>query len=518
MKLSRWRIAVLAFFFLAPFLALIVYAFYALWEEGWSLYASLILIASVSVGYYLAYRWQASKKLLRVDFDEPLHWTDRDKQAWKLVEARAQQVNNLEADKLVEMNFYTDTGKEMALELARIYHPKAADPIASLTIPEILAVVELASHDLAEMVEKYLPGGHLLTVRDWKRAKQAADWYETASNVYWGVSAIFAPYSTALRYLATKVGMSTPLQLLQQNLLQWFYTAYVHRLGTYLIDLNSGRLRVGAERYRQFIQSLKHKEAKEAAEHAIELEGKPLPMAPVTITLMGQVKAGKSSLINAFLGEERAKTSVLPATGEITRYELKTEEDPEPLILQDTVGYGNAGPSADQLRTTQKAAQQSDLLLLVLHGRNPARQADLEMLKKLKEYFDKNPALKLPPILAVMTHVDLLTPAMEWDPPYDWQNPKRPKEKNIEQAIATVREQLGEYLSGAVPVCTAPGKVYGIEEFLLPAVTNLLDQSRAVSMLRSLHAEADMNKVRRVFDQALSGGKELLKALWGPGR
>ena len=49
-----------------------------------------------------------------------------------------------------------------------------------------------------------------------------------------------------MRYAASQLGLSTPLQMLQQNLFVWFYTAYVHRLGTYLIDLNSGRLRVGA--------------------------------------------------------------------------------------------------------------------------------------------------------------------------------------------------------------------------------------------------------------------------------
>ena len=51
---------------------------------------------------------------------------------------------------------------------------------------------------------------------------------------------------TVLRYGASQLGVSTPLQMLQQNLYAWFFTAYVHRLGTYLIDLNSGRLRVGA--------------------------------------------------------------------------------------------------------------------------------------------------------------------------------------------------------------------------------------------------------------------------------
>lgn len=519
MKLSRWRLIVLGLLFLAPFAVLVGYAFYELYLKGWSLYAGLIMIFSLSIGYYLAWHWQARKKILNVDFEDiELHWTERDHEAWKVVEGRAKKVTELDPDKLVDFNFYSQSAQEMALEVSRVYHPKAKDPVASLTIPEILAVIELASHDLAEMVQKYLPGGHLLTVQDWKRAKQAADWYQTASHVYWGVSAIFAPYSTAMRYLASQVGVSTPMQMLQQNLLQWFYTAFVHRLGTYLIDLNSGRLRVGAERYRQLTKGLAEKEAKTeqaTAAAATENEVPTAPTAPVTITLMGQVKAGKSSLVNALVGEERAKTSVLPTTEDITKYEFKLDEDTLPLVVQDTVGYGHEGPKGDQLKATKNAARNSDLLLLVLHGRNPARQADLELLTQLKEWYDKNPTLKIPPILAVVTHIDLLSPAMEWDPPYNWQKPSRPKEQNIEQSVAAVKEQLGKYLAGAVPVCTATGKVYGVEEFLLPAVANTLDQGRAVAMLRTLHSEVDMKKIRKVFDQALAGGKELIKALWG---
>ena len=44
---------------------------------------------------------------------------------------------------------------------------------------------------------------------------------------------------------------------------------------------------------------------------------------PMVVDLVaGQVKAGKSSVINAILGEQRAATSVVPMTAEITRYEL----------------------------------------------------------------------------------------------------------------------------------------------------------------------------------------------------
>ena len=46
---------------------------------------------------------------------------------------------------------------------------KAKDPISSLTVPELLAAAELVLEDLVQLIEEYVPGGHLLTVKQWKQ-------------------------------------------------------------------------------------------------------------------------------------------------------------------------------------------------------------------------------------------------------------------------------------------------------------------------------------------------------------
>ncbi len=420
--------------------------------------------------------------------------------AWELVERRARTGADLPADKLSDPAQYQATALEMARELAVFYHPGAEDPFSDLTIPEILAVIELAAHDLGDLVEHYLPGGHLLTVRDWRRAKLAADWYQSASNLYWAISALFTPVQTGTRYAASRIGLSPPWQMLQQNLLVWFYTAFINRLGTYLIDLNSGRLRIGAERYRELV----------AARTAPGEDEVPL----VTITLLGQVKAGKSSLVNALLGEQRARTDVLPATAGIERYELRTPGIATRFVLVDTVGYGHEGPKADQLPATREAARESDLLVLVLHARNPARLGDVALLDDLRDWFTAHPDLKRPPLVAVLTHADLLSPALEWSPPYDWQRGRRPKEQNIRAAVAAAQEQLGDRIAAVVPVCTAPGKVWNVEEGLLPAVMERLDEAHGVALLRCLRAEADTGKVRRLFHQLLGLAREAARGTW----
>jgi predicted GTPase len=436
-----------------------------------------------------------------------MHWTDRDKEAWKLVQARAKGAEKLDSQKLSDVPFYLETAQDLAQELAGFYNPGAKDPVGSLTIPEILAVVELAAHDLAEMVDKYLPGGHLLTINAWRRARQATELYQDASHLGWLISSMFTPISTSIRFMATQVGVSTPWQMLQQNILLWFYTAFIHRLGTYLIDLNSGRLRVGAKRFRELMDQARKEPADDSRPGSPAVKG-------LTLVLVGQVKAGKSSLINALLGEQKARTAVLPETSGITRYQVQPEGIDTPLFLLDTPGYAHTGPKEDQLRATLEAARQADLIMIVLQARNPARQADVELMQALRKYFAANPDLKMPPVLGVMTHIDLLSPALEWDPPYNWQKPERLKEKQIDQAMDALKEQLGNHLAGVVPACTQPEKIYGIQEWLLPALSDLLDEAHAVALLRCLRREMDTGQVKKVFQQFLAVGKEAAKIWW----
>jgi predicted GTPase len=508
--MQRLRLTILVIFAAAPVLTLIGFGVYHLWWTGLGPWLAWPLTACLIVAYFFAWRWLRHQRLLRLDETVPMHWTERDRQAWSLVEARAKDVANLKTDQLMDLPFFVQTAQTMALELARLYHPRAVDPVGSLTLPETLAAVELAARDLRKMVDQYLPGGHFLTINDMRRFKRIADWYPTASNITWLLSSIFAPVQTALRYLTVQAGTSMPWQMLQENVLIWFFTAYVHRLGSYLIELNSGRLRVGMDRYLE----LQNANRPPAGSAGIESKTSSAAEAPsVTLTLAGQTKVGKSSLINALLGEQKAITDVVAATPGVTSYELRPPAISSRLQLLDTVGYGRDASESSGVLATEQAARQADVILLVVHARNPARQVDIDFLKELEGFFSARPELRKPPIVAVLTHIDLLGPSLEWKPPYNWQQPTTTKERNIAAAADEVRNQMGSFVSGVVPVCTAAGKEYGIEEWLLPAVIGLLDEAHAVAFLRCLKAEKDTGKVRKVFAQLLALSKGLGKIL-----
>src|SRR5262249_23773858 len=154
-------------------------------------------------------------------------WTDRDRQAWQKVEVRAAQSSGLDAARLTDLSLYQSTTLEMAHELATYYHPRAHDPFGQLTVPEILAVAELVSHDLAELVNRYVPGGRRRAGEEWGSAhrwgERAGQGYQVYSNVSGALAALFNPPATAARYAASWAGLSLPWEALQQNVLAWFY-------------------------------------------------------------------------------------------------------------------------------------------------------------------------------------------------------------------------------------------------------------------------------------------------------
>jgi tRNA modification GTPase len=99
----------------------------------------------------------------------------------------------------------------------------------------------------------------------------------------------------------------------------------------------------------------------------------------VTVALVGAPNAGKSSLLNALVGRERAIVSPIAGT---TRdiIEATIELDGIPIRLLDTAGIGtpNDAVEAEGIRRSRGAIDESDLLLVVVDGSHPPSCAVLE--------------------------------------------------------------------------------------------------------------------------------------------
>jgi uncharacterized protein len=489
---------------LAPVVFLAGAGSYHLWLTGWSFITywpmALCWLAAYGLG------WCFTRKLKRRrptdDSPVPMYWTERDRSAWAIVEAKVTEMPPLATNQVTDLNRYAEQAQNLSTAIAEVYQPGAADPFAHLTIPEILACGELIAHDLNKLVREGIPGSHMLTIGDIKRLRtlvdQATTWYPRLRNVYWLGSMIMNPLTTLTQIAYTKGVMAPAQSGVQSNIVQWFQTVYLREVGRYLIELNSGRLKVGAKRYLELTASATTPDVPTASEE-------PAIVTPVTVGIVGPVKAGKSSLVNAILGEECAATDVAPLTAGLTRYTLDKPGMPK-LTLIDSAGFGLTGPTDDDVQVALAAAKEADILLLVVPARNAARALELDFMTRLHAAIQATPNLKHPPTLAVLSHVDLLTPAMEWAPPYDIDGGTRPKEVNIREALTAASETFGERVDGLVPVCTSPGKSWGVSEELLPKVLAQLGEARGVSLLRTLHAEADADKAKRVWKQLQTAG------------
>ncbi len=101
----------------------------------------------------------------------------------------------------------------------------------------------------------------------------------------------------------------------------------------------------------------------------------------VRTAILGRPNVGKSSLLNRLLGEERAIVTPVPGTTRDTVEETAIVRG-LPFHLIDTAGLREAGDPVERLgmERTQRAAQQADLLLVVVDASAPLTEGDRAVL------------------------------------------------------------------------------------------------------------------------------------------
>ena len=252
--LKNWRSWILLLLFFGPFLGYIGLGFLWLKDRGWIWVTAAGLISLITgvVFTLLLTRWTKSSKsfLPPLDWDAPQTFTDFDRKAWGLVEAEAELGENLAMDSLTSFDTYINTGRRLAGRLAAHYQPLSTDPIERVPVIELLTALELAAEDLSQLCRQ-IPGGDLVTAADWKRAVVAANYFQKASDVYSYLLPLFNPVTGVSRLASQHLMVKPAWKNMQQNLLRWFFRAYVNRLGTHLVELYSGRLVIGAQGYRK---------------------------------------------------------------------------------------------------------------------------------------------------------------------------------------------------------------------------------------------------------------------------
>ncbi len=113
--------------------------------------------------------------------------------------------------------------------------------------------------------------------------------------------------------------------------------------------------------------------------------GKPFRDGVRTV-ILGQPNVGKSSLLNAMLGRDRAIVTEIPGT---TRDVLEESVvvNGLPLVLTDTAGLRSSEDEVERIGVDRAtaAAQQADLILFVLDDTQPLSEEEVRLARELAE-------------------------------------------------------------------------------------------------------------------------------------
>ncbi len=102
-----------------------------------------------------------------------------------------------------------------------------------------------------------------------------------------------------------------------------------------------------------------------------------------TVAVVGRANAGKSTLINALVGEKVSIVSPKPQTTRDRIYGVLTTDEYQ-IVFEDTPGvYKAAGLLNSRMqKTVERTARDTDLILFVLDGHDGLKDDDLNLLAK----------------------------------------------------------------------------------------------------------------------------------------
>jgi predicted GTPase len=369
-------------------------------------------------------------------------------------------------------------------------------------VPEALALIERTSDGLREFILSTFPLGdritvaHLMWVYRWRGAVDLAE----KGYSLWRIVRLFNPLTAATQELRERFTRQI-YQLGREHIARRLAHAYVREVGRAAIDLYGGNLRVTRGELKEHVSDVTRHDMAALENRNAE---------PLRILVAGQTGAGKSSLINALAGEVQAVIDTVPATKTFTTHKLIRDGLPAALII-DTPGL----TAAKAIPALVAAADGCDMVLWVSSATRAARELDRVALAAIREHFASKPNRHRPPMLLVLTHIDMLRPFKEWMPPYDLDAGAGEKASSIRGAVEAVSTELGFAEGDIVPVrADITAAAYNVDAVWAKIVVLIPEAERArlVRVLADVRSAAGWGNL---WSQAVNAGRVLRSTFVG---
>lgn len=486
-----------------PWLSLLAFGIVWLWQGGhvavWAIAAAVLGLLAWPLSRSIQRRANEEARLALGDLAEPSRdWNVVERDAWTEVLAIADATAPFSFTKMEPL---LTSAREIVEVVARRFHPEAHTAWAQFSLPEVLLLAERLCRDVRREALRHIPGVRAMRLSHLLWAQRQHERYGAVAQTGWRVGyglwrvvrAALSPLQAAGRETSGMI-MEKTTKVLSYRLRAYATRLLVLEIGRASIDLYSSRLALSDDELR----AARERDMASAAE----------AVAPVRIVLIGQVNAGKSSLLNAMAQEIRCAVGPLPTTSSAREYLLDVEGRPT-VMLADLPGIGECAETEPELLLQ---AERADLIIWVASATQPARGPDRKGLDDLRAWAKAQLARRTPPVLLALTHVDELRPAVEWTPPYDITAPAGPKARAIRAALDAAARALNLPVDAIVPVAMRPGREAYNLDALWARIAVELDEAKLVQLDR-LRVGQEGVSLRDLANQLGHAGRVIIKGI-----
>ncbi|MCF1708711.1 50S ribosome-binding GTPase [Tabrizicola sp. J26] len=494
----RGRVLLGILLYLMPLVVLVALGFLWLAEKGWLLRFVLATVAVIGISRLALWamsRWARRAARATPGNSSPLvkanpDWTDRELEVFLRLSSDIR-------DQLIAPLPWGDLQRQAIDVVGRAAGELSGGTRTALdfSIPEALLLFDQVATRLRGDMRSYVPMADTIRISTLVWFWSNRIWFRRGAYIAqnaWRMKRLVANLPVAILQEIQNILLGEATGAIQNTAETSLQRLILEEVARAAIDLHAGHLRFSDAELLEI----------ELESHRRDLAREPEVDAPLRVMVVGQVSAGKTSLINALSGCDMAETDVVPTTQGLVSHQI--ELSGIGFTFVDSEGIDGSDMVEERLL---EQLMQCDLVLWVVRANRPARAPDLALLSRFRESFASDFARRRPRVIVAVNAVDNLLEG------WPWAEHLLPPEAlaKLAEVVRAVSADLGEPI--VLPIsCETP--VWNIGQ-----LETLIAQEAGEALMvqrnrRRLEGRSEVSGVLVEVGRAGAGARQLGRLLW----